>query len=241
MKKTALIIITLMLCVSNIWAQSSQARQQSNAARQQTNSTRQQSNAARQQSNAARQQSNAARQTLDKTAATIRSAGDIRADFSATSTSGSLSGTVYIQKNKLVLTSQNVKCWFDGKTLWTYNKHNNEVNITTPTVAEQQSINPYLFLNIYKNGYKCSQKEVKIGGKDCYEVTLTATSAANKLKSMVVCINKSNHYPISVKMNRQKGSTTIYITNCKTHQKFKASTFRFNAKECAGAEIIDLR
>lgn len=186
-------------------------------------------------------QNNAARQTLDKTAAAIRQAGDIRADFSATSTSGSMSGTIYIQKNKLVLTSPNGKCWFDGKTLWTYNKHNNEVNITTPTQAEQQIINPYIFLNIYKNGYKYSQKEVKMHGKTCYEVTLTATSAANKMKSMVVCINKANHYPISVKMNRQNGSTTIYITNYKTHQKFKASTFRFNPKECAGAEIIDLR
>ena len=186
-------------------------------------------------------QNNAARQTLDKTAAAIRQAGDIRATFTATSTSGSMIVTVYIQKNKLVLVSPNVKCWYDGKTLWTYNRHNNEVNITTPTQAEQQSINPYLFLNIYKKGYKCAQKEVRLSGKDCYEVTLTATSAANKLKSMVVCINKANHYPISVKMNRQKGSTTIYITNYKTHQKFKASTFRFNPKECAGAEIIDLR
>lgn len=186
-------------------------------------------------------QTDKARQVLDKTAATIRQAGDIRADFSATSTSGSMSGTVYIQKNKLVLTAQNVKCWFDGKTLWTYNKHNNEVNITTPTQAEQQSINPYLFLNIYKSGYKATMKDVTLSGKACYEVTLTATSAANKLKSMVVCINKANYYPLSVKMNRQKGSTTIYITNCKTHQKFKPAFFRFNAKECAGAEIIDLR
>lgn len=186
-------------------------------------------------------QTNKANSVLDKTAATIRNAGDISANFSATSSSGSLSGTIYIQKEKIVLASKNVKCWFDGKTLWTYNKHNNEVNITTPTRAEQQSINPYLFLNIYKTGYKAALKETKLGAKACYQVTLTATSAQNKLRSMVVNIDKSTYYPLSVKMNRQKGSTTIYISNCKTHQKFKASTFRFNANECAGAEIIDLR
>ena len=163
---------------------------------------------------ASAQSNSKAKAVLDKTASVIRNAGDIKADFSATSTSGSMSGTVFLHKNMLHLTSPGIKCWYDGKTLWTYRKETNEVNITTPTAAEQQSINPYLFINIYKKGYAYTMRETKLKGKA---------------------------YPISVNMQRAKGSTQIYILNCKTKQKFKDATFRFPSAEYKSAEIIDLR
>ncbi|MBO4487009.1 MAG: outer-membrane lipoprotein carrier protein LolA [Bacteroidaceae bacterium] len=183
-----------------------------------------------------------AKAVLDKTAATIRNAGDIKAEFSASAPSGSLSGTVFIHKNMLHLTSPNVKCWFDGKTLWTYRKQTNEVNVTTPTAAEQQSINPYLFINIYKKGYTYAMRSINLRGKACHEVTLNATSPSARLRKMVITIDKSTSYPLSVEMHNAKGgNTVIYITSCKTRQKFKPSTFSFPAAEYKNAEIIDLR
>ena len=187
------------------------------------------------------QNNSKAKAVLDKTASVIRNAGDIKAGFSATSTSGSMTGTIYFHKQMLHLTSSGVKCWFDGKTLWTYRKQSNEVNITTPTAAEQQSINPYHFINIYKKGYTYTLRETKLKGKACYEVTLNATSAANKLRKMVINIDKTNYYPLSVDMQRAKSSTQIYILSCKTNQHFSASTFKFPAAEYRNAEIIDLR
>ena len=54
---------------------------------------------------ASAQSNSKAKAVLDKTASVIRNAGDIKADFSATSTSGSMSGTVFLHKNMLHLTS----------------------------------------------------------------------------------------------------------------------------------------
>lgn len=190
---------------------------------------------------AAPAQSSKAKAVLDKTSAVIRNAGDIKADFSANASSGSMSGTIYIHKNMLHLASSDVKCWFDGKTLWTYRKSTNEVNITTPTAAEKQSINPYHFINIYKKGYTYTMRETTLRGKGAYEVTLNATSPANKLRKMVITIDKANYQPLAVNMQRAKSSTTIYITSCKTKQKFNANTFSFKRSDYPSAEIIDLR
>lgn len=183
-----------------------------------------------------------ARSILDKCSAAVGNAGDIKADFTASGTQGSMSGTVYLHKNMLMLQSSTLKCWYDGKTMWTYNPKSNEVNITNPTAAEKQAINPYNFINIYKQGYTYSMRNITSGGKQCYEVTLTATNATNKIKKMIIAIDKSTYYPIIVTMQRAKGGTnTISIRNCRTKQKFADSMFKYNKSQCPNAEIIDLR
>lgn len=182
-----------------------------------------------------------AKTVLDKTASVIRNAGDIKADFTASATSGSMSGTIYIHGKQLHLKSSNILCWFDGKTLWTLNKNSNEVNITNPTEAEKQAINPYNFIEMYKQGYTYTMREIKSSNKSCYEITLTASSASNKIKKMVVIVDKSTYYPLSVAMQKGKNTTAINISNCKTNQKFSDATFKFNKAAYADVDIIDLR
>jgi len=182
-----------------------------------------------------------AKAVLDKTSSVIRNAGDIKADFTASSSAGSMTGTIYIHGKQLHLSSANIMCWFDGKTLWTLNKQSNEVNITTPSAAEKQAINPYNFIEMYKSGYNYTMRETKSTGKACYEVTLTATAKSNKIQKMIVMVDKSTYYPLSVAMQKGKGTTIISISNCKTKQKFSANTFKFNQAAYKDAEIIDLR
>ena len=186
-------------------------------------------------------QSNKAKTILDKTASVIRSAGDIKAVFSAQSSMGKMNGTIYIHKSMLHLQSGEVKCWYDGNTLWTYRKSTNEVNITTPTQAEKQSLNPYLFINLYKRGYNATMKETNLRGKPCYEITLNATSRSTKLTKMVVYIEKKTYYPLKVCMQRSKNNTNIDILQCHTKQKFNERIFKFRKNEYPGVEIIDLR
>ena len=186
-------------------------------------------------------QSNKAKDILDKTASAIRSAGDIKADFSAASPSGKMNGTIYIHKSMLHLQSSNVKCWYDGKTLWTYRKSTNEVNVTTPTQTEKQSLNPYFFVNIYKKGYRYAMKENSLRGRSCHEITLNATARNNKLEKMVVYIEKKTYYPLKVCLQRNGKNTEIDILQCRTKQKFNEATFKFRKNEYPGVEVIDLR
>ena len=187
-------------------------------------------------------QAQSAKEVLDKCAAKVSARDGVKADFSMTSAQyGDASGKIAVKGKMFHATTPMATMWFDGKTLWTYRKSTNEVNITTPTAAEKQSINPYHFINIYKKGYSYTMRETTLRGKGAYEVTLNATSPANKLRKMVITIDKATYHPLAVTMQRPKSSTTIYITSCKTKQKFNASTFSFKRSDYPSAEIIDLR
>lgn len=96
-----------------------------------------------------------ARAILDKTAKVVGRAGGASASFTMSSAStGTISGTIAVKGRKFNARTQQAIVWFDGKTQWTYMRKNNEVNVSTPTAAQQQMMNPYTFINIYKSGYK---------------------------------------------------------------------------------------
>ena len=91
---------------------------------------------------------------LDKCAKKISAKSGVTADFVMESAQyGNSSGTVSVKGQKFMATTPAATMWFDGKTLWTYMSKNNEVNVTTPTEAQLQSLNPYNFINMYKKGF----------------------------------------------------------------------------------------
>ena len=126
--------------------------------------------------------------------------------------------------------------WFDGKTQWTYMKNNDEVNISNPTEAQLQAINPYNFINLYKKGYNYTLNK---SGND-FVVHLTATNANAKIKEMFISINKNSYNPTQVKLLQGKKWTIFDITDLKK-QAVADSQFRFNSKDFPSAEVIDLR
>ena len=102
-----------------------------------------------------------AQQVLDKTAATIGRKGGASASFRLDGgKQGAVSGTIAIKGNKFFANTPQAKVWFDGKTQWAYLTRTDEVNISTPTQAEQMAMNPYTFINIYKSGYntRCTSR-----------------------------------------------------------------------------------
>ena len=94
-----------------------------------------------------------AKSVLDKAAANITVKEGVKANFRMTGGIGFASGTILIKGKKFHATTPKAIVWFDGKTMWTYMKDNEEVNVSNPTEAQLQAINPYNFINLYKNGY----------------------------------------------------------------------------------------
>lgn len=176
-----------------------------------------------------------ARKILDKTAAVIGRKGGASANFTVSGKYGNSSGTISIKGNKFNARTPQAVVWYDGKTQWTYMKKSQEVNISTPTEAQQQSMNPYKFINIYKNGFKLGVKNVSGG----WQVHLYATNQKRTIKEMYVTIGK-NYYPKTIKMRQNNGWTTINVSNFKP-KNLSDSMFRFNAKDYPHAEVIDLR
>ena len=177
-----------------------------------------------------------AKSVLDKAAANITVKSGVQAKFKMTGSMGNTSGTIAIKGRKFHATTPQAIVWFDGKTQWTYMKNNDEVNVTTPTESQLQAINPYKFINLYKNGYDAT---LNSSGKD-YVVHLTASTKDKKIRELFITVNKSSNTPTQVKLLQGTKWTIFDISDLKK-QSVPDSQFRFNAKDFPQAEIIDLR
>ena len=177
-----------------------------------------------------------AKAVLDKAAGTITAQSGVKANFKMTTANGSTSGTIAIKGKKFYATTPQAKVWFDGKTQWTYLKNNDEVNVSNPTEAQLQAINPYNFINLYKHGYSYT---MNTAGND-YVIHLTASNADRKIKELFISVNKKTYQPKQVKMLQGKKWTTFDINSIKK-ENIPDSQFRFNAKDFPKAEVIDLR
>ena len=182
-------------------------------------------------------QAESAKRILDKAAATVSNPGGVQAHFQMISKQfGTTEGEIAVKGNKFHATTPDATIWFDGKTQWTYMKGNDEVNISNPTEAQLQAINPYNFINIYKKGYKLEAKKVD----HFYEVHLIPTDKNRKIQEMYIVVDETSYHPTHVKMKQKDKWSTIVISRLKTAS-LSDDLFKFNSKDFPQAEIIDLR
>lgn len=177
-----------------------------------------------------------AKEVLDKTANAVSNPNGISADFKMSGGMGNASGTIAVKGKKLQATTPFATIWFDGKTMWTYMKKNDEVNVTTPNDAQLQKINPYNFINLYKKGYDMTMSK----SSTAYTVHLTAQAQNNNIQELFITVDKKSYHPTQVKMLQGKKWTIFDISNLKA-QKLADTMFTFNSKDFPSAEVIDLR
>lgn len=182
-------------------------------------------------------QAESAKSILDKAAAVVSNPSGVKAHFQMISKQfGSTNGEIAVKGNKFHATTPDATIWFDGKTQWTYMRGNDEVNVSNPSEAELQAINPYNFINIYKKGFKLSAKTVG----NSYEVHLKPTNKSRKIQEMYIIVDKNTYHPTHVKMLRKDKWSVIIISQL-TATSLNDAMFQFNAKDFPQAEIIDLR
>ncbi|WP_291528483.1 LolA-like putative outer membrane lipoprotein chaperone [Bacteroides sp. UBA939] len=189
-----------------------------------------------------------AREILDRTATAFRQAGGIESNFTIdTHRKGTpvrtSAGLINLKGEKFFLNAEGVKTWFDGRTQWSYLVDSDEVNISDPTPEELQSINPYVLLSIYKQGYSA-----KLGttatyeGKPVYEVVLTASGKQQDLQSIILYVTKDRFQPLYVKMTQKGGDYVIIrVTSYQPGQTYNDALFVFDKRTFPTAEVIDLR
>lgn len=175
-----------------------------------------------------------ARKVLDKTAAVVGRKGGAQANFTISGGKINGSGTIHIKGNKFCAQTAQATMWYDGSTQWTYMKNTNEVNVASPSATQQQRMNPYSFIKLYKKGYKLS--ETTSGG--IHQVHMVATGKAS-ISEMYITIDAS-YRPTKVRMKQGNTWTTITISNFQAKDQ-PDSYFKFNAKDYPKAEVIDLR
>ena len=184
---------------------------------------------------------------LDQTAAKLKNSGGISATFEATqfkktTENGTTQGSIDLSGKKFKVTTPGLTTWFDGKTQWSMLGGSGEVNVSTPTAEELQSINPYAFVDLYKSGYKSTLSYVNKGGKKCPNVRLVATSKQRDIREMRIVLDPDTHLPSSIRILRKDGNWfRIRVKNISLGKKWDDSHFRFSEKDYPGVEIIDLR
>lgn len=176
-----------------------------------------------------------AKEVLDKTAAAVAAKGGAQASFTISGPDMNASGTISVKDKKFHAATPQATIWFDGKTMWTYMKKNDEVNVSNPTESQLAAINPYNFIYLYKKGYKYTME--KKGGN--FVVHLTATGK-KPIQELYVTIGQKSYTPSQIRYRNAKAWTTIDIKDFKTAN-LSDGIFRFNSKDFPQAEIIDLR
>lgn len=174
---------------------------------------------------------------IEKTAAAVSKPNGITAYFDLKGSSyGNTSGYINVKGDMFHIAIKEAEVWFDGKTQWTYVKDTQEVNVVDATEAQAQSMNPYHFINMYKNGYSSSVKE-KTG---CYEIHLVADNDKTRVQEVYIETDKTSYIPQKIKMLLSGTWNILTVTDFKT-SKVSDSKFRFSQSDYPDAEVIDLR
>ncbi len=189
-----------------------------------------------------------AKKILNDLSTEIKSYPLIKIDFTSkienktNNTNESKDGTIWLKgdKYRLEITGQTVIC--DGKTVWTYIKDANEVQINSVQPDEDAITNPLKLLSSWEKNFKPKFiKEGIEGGKTLQTIDLTPIKSKSYHKVRLK-IDKTKKQIVNSTVYDKNGSTFSYILKTFiTNQTANDTFFSFKASDFPGAEINDMR
>ena len=178
-------------------------------------------------------------QVVQKAAAVVSGAQTIEASFTVTASGRSSKGAIKSAGQKFTVQLPEVKIWYNGKDLYTYNPRTSETTVTIPTAQELLESNPLLYVKGGAGGYAYSFSPVKRNGK--YVVDLVPRSKKSGISKLTFTINATTFQTERIAVTVGGGLTTIDVTSFKTGSKLPASEFEYPRGSYPKAEIVDLR
>lgn len=151
-------------------------------------------------------------------------------------------GTIYMKgpKYRVSLGGQEIIC--DNKTVWTYIKEANEVQVSNYNPDEQTISPAKLFTNFYDKEYKYKYGGTrKVNGKDADIIELTPIGAGKQFSKIELAIDKTN--VIAGGRVWEKGGNEFQydVNNFKANAPLDDALFTFDKKKYPGVEVVDLR
>ncbi len=187
-----------------------------------------------------------AREVLDATASRLSAPGGIKAKFKATQFNGSTAegeatGTLLLRGRAYQVKTNELITWYDGQTQWSMMNGGDEVNVTTPSEAEQAQLNPATLINIYKKGYKCTMKKSSLRGHKSFVVHLIAKSKNAYYSDIYVDVEQGTYTPLCFRAKHDGNWMRLSVLSFMSGLDLPASDFTFPQKEYPNVEVIDLR
>ena len=176
---------------------------------------------------------------LDKCVAAINVGGGVTANYSITTAQGTSKGTLTMQGTKFRIISPEAKCWYDGKTQWSWSPVTEEVNVTSPTPDELQMTNTIAAVQHFKKDF--NMKKAKAKTANTLALKLTPKKKDN-IKTLWLYFDTKTSLLRTARF--EMSDKTVYvvqITDYK-HKALPASTFTFNKSQVPdGTPVVDLR
>lgn len=184
---------------------------------------------------------------LDEVSAKTKSYKSIKAEFTYSmenkqaKLSESKNGSLLVSgdKYKLTLAGQQVFC--DGKTIWTYIREANEVQVNT-LEHNEEALTPSKLLSSYNTDYKAKQMRDKPNSDlNTESFELTPNNSKNFVKALLV-VDKVKKQVKSFSLFDKNGNTFTYkVSKFQTDLPVTAADFTFEPANYPGVEIIDMR
>jgi outer membrane lipoprotein carrier protein len=172
----------------------------------------------------------------------------IKADFiysiesKAENISEKQKGSIYVKGNKfrLDIADQVIMC--DNKTVWTYSKEVNEVQINNYD-SKKAPIRLDDIFTMYDKGFLSKILDTKKEGKsDIVLVELTPKDKKKNFFKIKLTIDKTNQTIVKSQVFDKNGTIHTYlVTNQFPNIKLEDKFFVFDAKKYPKCEVIDLR
>ena len=177
---------------------------------------------------------------LDKCVAAINTQGGVTANYSITTGQGTSKGVLSMQGNKFRIISPEAKCWYDGKTQWSWSPVTSEVNITAPTADELQMTNPIAAVQHFKTNF--NMKRAKAKTAKTYAIKLTPKKKKDNIKTLWLYFDENTSLLRTARFEMSDKSVYIIKITDYKHKSLPASTFTFDKSQVpAGTQVVDLR
>ena len=177
---------------------------------------------------------------LDKCVAAINVGGGVTANYSITTDQGISNGTIAMQGNKFRIISPEAKCWYDGKTQWSWSPVTGEVNITEPSTDELQMTNPIAAVQHFKADF--NMKRAKAKTAKTYVIKLTPKKKKDSIKTLWLYFDETTSLLRTARFEMSDKSVYIIKITGYKHKSLPSSTFSFDKQLVpAGTQVVDLR
>lgn len=191
---------------------------------------------------------NDAGKILERVSKNYRSFKTIKADFKIkilnkqNKSSQSENGILYVKGKKFRVEMDGQEIYCDGKTMWTYLKDANEVQISDYN-AKKTEINPSEIFTVYEKGFLFKFiGESKKGNVVTQQIELTPTDKKKPFFKIKLTIDKVAKKIMDMTVLNKNGVESLYeITQFTPNVNLEDSFFKFDKKSKSGVVEIDLR
>lgn len=155
-----------------------------------------------------------------------------------------IGGKLLMSEDRFLFDTDEMKVWYDGTTQWTLQTDGdyNELYISNPSPEDQQSVNPYLLLKNYHEGFIPSDGgEKSINGRLLHEVVLSAKDDGQELSRLNIYFKDNAELAALHLVFPDDRVYRIEIRSMRNGLTFPKNTFVYSEKDFPADEVIDMR